>query len=689
MAGPSVMVRVLGDLSGLGNAFKQSGAQAQSAAAKAHGAFSSMLGLLNQSGVLGPFGEALSTVDEGLTKLAEHGKSVGNIMMGAGGTLLAVGSVFAALGSKEQAAHQQLAQAISNTGHSYDQYGKHIEEAIKHNEKFGQSSEKTQGALQVLTQATGDPAKALTLLNTATDLAAAKHEDLVTAATAVGKVYNGNTKLLKEFGIQVSNTKQVTAQATSAQKQATAADDNLARAKRTLADIELVDGQRHKLTLGQQIQLRNAQQAVTTATTKAREAHQHLAETQRAVAAATAGHATAVTELGDKLKGQAAANADTFTGHLKAISTTIEDQAAKFGQKYGPALTKVGAAMSGLGGIIKLTQAGMEALKGAQAAATVATEAETAAEVGAEAAGAPLLLVLGLIALAVAALIVVGYEIYKHWNIIWTFIKNLVMDVWNWIAKYWPYLLGILLGPIALAAVLIWKNWAKIKADAKEVIDYIVSIWNGLVSWLSGLPGAIWHALTGLWNFIFHEADTVAGWVEGAWNAMIGWVAGIPGAIGRALSGMWDFVYNQFATVWGWIQSFWGRMWGWITSLPGAVGRALGHMWDSMGQAFRGAIDWVIDIWNSLHFKIGGWSVGPVHLPTVTIGMPPIPHLAQGGLMTASGLVFAHAGEVITPAPAATRSGPVVHIDNAHFKEELDVEAFMRRVAWTAQAKAM
>jgi len=50
MAGPSVMVRVLGDLSGLGNAFKQSGAQAQSAAAKAHGAFSSMLGLLNQSG---------------------------------------------------------------------------------------------------------------------------------------------------------------------------------------------------------------------------------------------------------------------------------------------------------------------------------------------------------------------------------------------------------------------------------------------------------------------------------------------------------------------------------------------------------------------------------------------------------------------------------------------------------------
>jgi hypothetical protein len=683
------MVRVLGDLSGLSNAFKKGGDAAQSAAAKAHSAFSGMLGMLNQSGVLGPFGEALSTVDEGLTKLAEHGHDVGNTLLGAGGTLLAVGGLFSTLGSKEQAAHQQLSQAISNTGHSYEDYGKQIEGAIKHNEKFGQSSEATQGALQVLTQATNDPAKALQLLNTATDLAAAKHEDLVTAATAVGKVYNGNTKLLKEFGIQVSSTKQLTSQAASATKASQAADDNLARAKRSLADIELVDSQRHKLTLGQQIQLRNAQEAVTTATAKAREAHQHLADTQAAVASATKNHKDAVTELSDRLKGQAAANADTFTGHLKAIKTEVEDQAAKFGQKYGPAITKAGAAMSGLGGIIKLTQAGMEALRGAQAAATVATDAETAAEVGADAAGLPLIVTLGLIALAVAALIVVGYEIYKHWNTIWHFIKNLVMDVWHWIAKYWPYLLGILLGPIALAAVLLWKNWAKIKADAKEVIDYITSIWNGLVSWLTGIPGAIWHALTGMWHFVYDEANTIAGWVEGAWQAMIRWVAGIPGAIASALWGMWNFIYNQFTAVWGLIQSFWGRMWGWIVGLPGAVGRALGHMWDSMAGAFRGAIDSVIRIWNSLHFKIGGWSVGPVHLPTVTIGMPTIPYLAQGGLITREGLIYAHAGEAITPAREVARRGPVVHIEHAHFADTLDVEAFMRKVAWTATAKAM
>ena len=37
--------------------------------------------------------------------------------------------------------------------------------------------------------------------------------------------------------------------------------------------------------------------------------------------------------------GKHLAAADTFTGKLKGISAAVEDSAAKFAQKYGPALT--------------------------------------------------------------------------------------------------------------------------------------------------------------------------------------------------------------------------------------------------------------------------------------------------------------------------------------------------------------
>src|SRR5262249_8053139 len=105
-----------------------------------------------------------------------------------------------------QAAHQQLQQSIENTGHSYEEHGKQIEQAIKHQENYGHSAAETQNALQTLTQATHDPAKALQLLGTTSDLAAAKHSGLNEAAGAHGTVYNGNTKLLKQFGIVIEKT---------------------------------------------------------------------------------------------------------------------------------------------------------------------------------------------------------------------------------------------------------------------------------------------------------------------------------------------------------------------------------------------------------------------------------------------------------------------------------------------------
>jgi hypothetical protein len=211
MAGPSVMVKILGDVTGLGNSFNEAGAKGQSAANKMHSAFSGMLNTLNSSGVLGPFGNALQTADQSIQSMGEHAKGTSTKMIGLGGAALGVGAALSAMGSKDQAAHQQLQASVAATGHSYDQYGTKVEDAIKHEEHFGNSAGETQDALSKLTQATHDPTQALELLTTATNVAAAKHEDLTTAATQVGKVYNGNTKLLKEYGIVLDKHTKLTA----------------------------------------------------------------------------------------------------------------------------------------------------------------------------------------------------------------------------------------------------------------------------------------------------------------------------------------------------------------------------------------------------------------------------------------------------------------------------------------------
>ena len=116
MAGPSIVVRVLGDLKGLASAATDAGKTAEAAGSRIHSAFSSVLGTLNRTGVLGPFAESLGAIDEAMSKVAEHGKSIGDVMLGVGGAMVGVGMGLQALGSKDQAAHQQLQASIEATG---------------------------------------------------------------------------------------------------------------------------------------------------------------------------------------------------------------------------------------------------------------------------------------------------------------------------------------------------------------------------------------------------------------------------------------------------------------------------------------------------------------------------------------------------------------------------------------------
>ena len=551
MAGPSVMVRVLGDISNLANNFRSVGEHASSAAGKAHAAFAGMFATLNQTGVLGPLGDAINSVDTALGQLSEHGKGMSTTFMAVGATTAGLGVALSGLGSKEKQSQQQLAQAVANTGHSYSDYADQVDKAIKHEEKYGDTAVQTRQALQILTQATGDPTKAFHLLGEASDLAAAKHEDLGTAATQLGKVYNGSNKILKEFGVNTAtNTKKTT------------------------------------------------------------------------------DHTAAVNALGAKLRGQASASADTFTGHMHAVRAEIEDQVSAFGAKYGPALTGAGAALTALGSVMKVAQAGQALLTASTEAQTAAAEGQAVAEDVAAASTWAALAPILLIILAIGALVVAAYLIWRNWKTIWADMRAAVAVVWDWIRNNWPLLLAIITGPIGLAAYEIYQHWQGILNAAK----------------------AVWTWLQQTWSAVYHF---VADPLHQAVNDVTGWFSGLL---------------------------------NWFGNLPGAVGRIFGSVGSAISGALRGAFNTVAGLWNgtvgSLSFKVPSWIPG---LGGKGFSMPKIPTLDQGGIITRTGLILAHAGEAITPAPAGSGRGPAVHIEHAHFASAVDVDLFMRRAAWAVQ----
>jgi hypothetical protein len=107
-----------------------------------------------------------------------------------------------------------------------------------------------------------------------------------------------------------------------------------------------------------------------------------------------------------------------------------------------------------------------------------------------------------LIPLAIVALIAVLIVAYKKvgWfraavSGAFSAIKTVAVGAFEWIKSHWPLLLGILGGPFGLAALVVIKNFRKIKDAASGAVKWIADRFRGLPAAFTGFGRAIVGAL--------------------------------------------------------------------------------------------------------------------------------------------------------------------------------------------------
>jgi hypothetical protein len=143
------------------------------------------------------------------TSLANFGKLILGIGTAIVGAKLVKGAVqfgkeIAQSAAEDEAAWAKMAQAVENTGASYDDAGEKISDYVNRQMLNTAFSEDQQlEAIQKLTEMTGDYGEALDLTSIAMDMSAATGQDLASAAQLVGRVAAGDTTLLKRYGIIV------------------------------------------------------------------------------------------------------------------------------------------------------------------------------------------------------------------------------------------------------------------------------------------------------------------------------------------------------------------------------------------------------------------------------------------------------------------------------------------------------
>jgi hypothetical protein len=270
----------------------------------------------------------------------------------------------------------------------------------------------------------------------------------------------------------------------------------------------------------------------------------------------------------------------------------------------------------------------------------------------------------------------------------------------------------IIVGIVAVVAALVilylkvawFRNFVNaafrgIIAGAQWLWSGLVGIFNALVAFFQRWGNLILFVLLGPWYLVFKLIKAA---ITGGWSGIVAqlnqWLGILGGIFGRVVGiivapfrGAWNAVYNAFI----------GPLVRGFAAIPGQIGGAISGVFGAIIAPFQRAYSWIQSnilgplrsAWNGFANIINGVSLST---PAVKVAghtlipafhwTPPwhIPTLAAGGLMTRTGLVYAHAGEVISPAPAAARGrwDQLVRIDTANFGERVDVDTFGKRLAW-------
>jgi len=202
--------------------------------------------------------------------------------------------------------------------------------------------------------------------------------------------------------------------------------------------------------------------------------------------------------------------------------------------------------------------------------------------------------------------------------------------------------------------------------------------------YFQGIADGVSESWDPFWARFGRGLERIGGWLDAfeekvqRWWASFqrGWTdfaAGLDVVWGQILEAVeafidgWDSVYSFFEFFINALMDFWqtvDRVKNYLVEsfmrLPGDLASAAAGMWNFISEGFRASINYVIDMWNGLRFRTPDIPLVPGD-QSMDIGVPQIPRLAEGGIVTRPTLaVIGEAGpEAVIPL-SSSRNAPGV-----------------------------
>jgi hypothetical protein len=206
---------------------------------------------------------------------------------------------------------------------------------------------------------------------------------------------------------------------------------------------------------------------------------------------------------GDYMSSQGVNNTLKFVAQQRAMSAAFEGAKLQIGQDLIPLLIQLADALTivvkAIQPLLQHGEAFRLLLLGITAAFVAFKLAALAANIADLAFNATLdATPIGWIILALEALVIVTYEVYKHWTAIYNWFKS----------GGWQYLPALIVGPFWVAVVLIIKHWKAIQDAALDVWKWLQTVWPRVET------------------FLRKPIDDVLAWLRKNWPLVLGILVG-------------------------------------------------------------------------------------------------------------------------------------------------------------------
>ena len=630
-----------------------------------------------------------------LDKVSAFGKGA---MLGVAGAAVGIGGMAIEMADKQEIAQKQLEASLKASGTSWESVKDKVKQTGDEATKYGFTQEQIDSAMNLGVISTQNYGKAHDNLKVAIDLAAAKHVDLNTAMAAVDKAATGNTMALKKLGIDLPIV-------AGGAKAAAKAQDALSKAQNEMGSI-----------------LAKSPDALN-ATSKAHGTYQaavdKVAAAQKKLTSVHEAGNNVLDALKQRLSGQADAAADTFAGKLAAAKAQATNLGAEIGDKLMPVLSHLMGAVEKvvhwlekhktiaialgvvIGGALAIAIGVYIVQQGVALAITVANGiAATVMGVAAAAAWLMALGPIGLLIIAVMAIIGIVILVITHWGEVSKFFKKMwgeitklfseaihgVLDFFKKLPGEVVTVLGNIVETVfgALKTAGAWVSEHALKPVIKFFTDlpgkmltavgdivgkvfkafikisewFVTNVEIPVIKWFTALPGKAFTAIGDILKTIFKDFLKISEWfVTNVELPVIKWFTDLPGKAVTAIGDIVGTVFGALSGAWTWIKTnCYDPIVAGFKGLPGEIGSAVGGAISgiaSIGTTIINEIitglNLVIDTVDTAIGKISFFGVGlPKHL------IPDIPKLAKGGPLDGGqmALVGENGPELFVPSGA-------------------------------------